>query len=321
MSTDERLRSLFCFGVNAGLVKQPRASIIAWIIKHSTVGDEFAIMTHIFISYRRDDTKWATGRLFDHLSARFGDDQIFMDISTLQPGEDFVEVIENAIARCNVLLAIIGPKWLGASDSSAERRLDNPQDFVRLEIAHALERGNRVIPVLIDAAEMPTTDTLPENLHALTRRHAVNLRNETFRHDVTRLVEAIEKVMGLDSQVVIAGQWRDTSDNFTSFFRQNGDRVVGFYRSKISGNIGVFTGTVNGDKGALSWHIPNTDMSGGGIARAGVDSEHLTLDYWIGNTPQEIHSHAFRFISDELPHWLDGSEFDKFQEFLYERNA
>lgn len=273
-------------------------------------------MTRIFISYRRDDSKWATGRLFDHLSARFGDNQIFMDITTIEPGQDFVQVIENAISGCRVLLAIIGPDWLNATESSGHQRLDNPHDFVRLEIANALQRDIRVIPVLIDSAQMPNPDHLPEAIQALTRRHAVNLRSDTFRYDVTRLIEAIEKAMGLDTQVVIAGQWRDTTDNFTTFFRQNGNRVVGFYRSKISGNIGVFSGTINGDKGALSWNLLGGDMSGGGIARAGDDAEHLSLDYWIGDKPLEVISHDFRFIADERPEWLNEDQFDDFQEFL-----
>lgn len=273
-------------------------------------------MTRIFISYRRDDTKWATGRLFDHLSARFGDDQIFMDITTIEPGEDFVAVIENAIGRCSVLVAMIGIDWIDANDEAGNRRLDNPLDFVRLEIANALQRDIRVIPVLVDNAVMPRVDTLPDDLQALCRRHGLQLRNDTFRYDVSRLIEAIEKAMNLDSRSVIAGQWRDSEDIFTSFFRQNGDRVVGFFRSKESGNIGAFQGKVEGNKGKLAWRLQNNTLSGAAIATAEDDTEHLSLDFWVGDQPQEIFSHNYRFISDELPDWLNEEEFDTFDGYL-----
>ncbi|MEA2008972.1 MAG: toll/interleukin-1 receptor domain-containing protein, partial [Chloroflexota bacterium] len=103
----------------------------------------------IFISYRRVDTAYAAGRLYDRLSARFGEENIFMDVEGLDPGVNFVETIEEAVASCNVLIALIGSQWLTVKAQQGGRRLDNPEDFVRLEIAAALKRNIRVIPILV----------------------------------------------------------------------------------------------------------------------------------------------------------------------------
>src|ERR1043165_3354644 len=106
----------------------------------------------IFISYRRNDSAGYAGRLFDGLSAHFGEDQIFMDIDYIEPGEDFVQAIETAVGSCEILIALIGPSWLTIENVTG-RRLDNPNDFVRLEIVAALARGIRVIPVLVQGAQ------------------------------------------------------------------------------------------------------------------------------------------------------------------------
>src|SRR5215510_7657864 len=101
-------------------------------------------MPGIFISYRRDDCSGHAGRLYDALSLRFGSERLFMDIDTLQPGEDFVEAIEKAVGSCDVLLALIGRQWVTSSDAQGQRRLENPNDFVRLEIEAALARNIHV---------------------------------------------------------------------------------------------------------------------------------------------------------------------------------
>src|SRR6516164_11410919 len=102
----------------------------------------------IFISYRRDDSKHAAGRLFGHLAQKFPTSRIFMDIDKIDPGEKFAEVIKERVESCQILIAVIGPHWLDARDADGKRRLDNPEDFVRLEVSAALERGIRVMPVL-----------------------------------------------------------------------------------------------------------------------------------------------------------------------------
>lgn len=148
----------------------------------------------IFISYRREDSAGHTGRLYDRLAAHFGDEQVFMDIDQIEPGEDFVQIIEEAVGSCDVLLAVIGRRWLTAGDDNA-RRLDNPNDFVRLEIAAALRRDIRVIPVLVQGAVMPRQDELPDDLSALARRHALELSDLRWKHDINQLVSAVERIL------------------------------------------------------------------------------------------------------------------------------
>jgi hypothetical protein len=119
--------------------------------------------------------------------------RVFRDVDTLRPGQDFVQAIEARLADCAVMLAVIGREWAGAKDLAGSRRLDEPFDFVRIEIAAALARPEvLVVPVLVEGASMPTSSELPDNLKALTRRHAVSLRDETWDADVDRLVNVIE---------------------------------------------------------------------------------------------------------------------------------
>lgn len=149
----------------------------------------------VFISYRRQESSGLAGRLYDRLAARFGDDQIFMDVDTIALGVDFAEVISRAVSSCEVLVAVIGPRWLTATDADGRRRLDDPDDLVRLEIATALERDIRVIPVLVEGAVMPHRQQLPEALAGLARRNALILRHESFRADAERLLAAIEPLL------------------------------------------------------------------------------------------------------------------------------
>src|SRR5262249_42731377 len=115
---------------------------------------------NIFINYRREDSAGHAGRLFDRLSSHFAG-RGFMDIETIERGVDFVEVIEKAVGSCEVLIVMIGREWVRLKDASGRRRLDDPDDFVRLEIASALARDIRVIPVLVEGAPMPRSEDLP----------------------------------------------------------------------------------------------------------------------------------------------------------------
>jgi formylglycine-generating enzyme required for sulfatase activity len=152
-------------------------------------------LSRIFISYRREDSSGYAGRLYDRLSQHFGDDNIFMDIDPIEPGLDFVEVIEKAVGPCDVLIALIGRQWLTITDASGRRRLDNPEDFVRLEIKTALDRNIRVIPTLISGATMPQPEELPDELKKLARRNAIVI-SDRFHPEVTWLIEVIEKTLG-----------------------------------------------------------------------------------------------------------------------------
>jgi hypothetical protein len=152
-----------------------------------------ATVPGIFISYRRDDTEAYAGRLADDLRRHFGDDDVFIDIQTLQPGADFVEEIEAAVGSADVVLVVIGRQWLSATDDRGRRRLDDPHDFVRLEVSAALGRSIRVIPVLVHGASMPSKEELPEALAALVRRNAFEIDNRRWRYDVQRLIVVLDE--------------------------------------------------------------------------------------------------------------------------------
>src|SRR5208282_1306947 len=149
----------------------------------------------IFISYRREESRWSARSLRDRLSASFDPNQIFMDIDTIALGEDFVKAIETTVGKCDVLIALIGNNWLTSKDDQGGRRLDNPEDFVRMEIATALKREIRVIPVLVDGALMPRSPDLPEDLKPLIRRNALRITDTSFDGDCQRLAAAIRLVL------------------------------------------------------------------------------------------------------------------------------
>lgn len=153
-------------------------------------------MSGIFISYRRNDTAGYAGRLHEALSRRFGADQVFLDIGDLQPGLDFATALDQAVASADVLLALIRPHWLSITNSAGNRRLDDPNDYVRLEIATALAReGIRVVPVLVRGTSMPRADVLPDDLKSLARRHAIELSDERWDFDVGRLIVRLESAV------------------------------------------------------------------------------------------------------------------------------
>src|SRR6185503_1815003 len=148
-------------------------------------------MRAIFISYRREDAEGQAGRLFDDLVAQFGSDSVFMDVAGLEPGRDFRRAIDQQVASCGVLLALIGRDWLDAQNESGKRRLDDPSDFVRLETASALKRDIPVIPVLVRGASMPRADELPEDLRDLAFRNAVELTHARWDSNLQVLVKAL----------------------------------------------------------------------------------------------------------------------------------
>src|SRR3989441_2787908 len=147
----------------------------------------------VFISYRRDDAAGDAGRLSDSLRAHFGEDSVFMDIDTIAPGEDFAEVITQAISSCDVLIALIGKAWLTASDARGQRRLDDSQDYVRLEIQTALEKNVQLLPTLVQGAMMPRAEQLPERMAGLVGRNAFEISYTRWQYDIERLIALIEK--------------------------------------------------------------------------------------------------------------------------------
>ena len=146
----------------------------------------------IFINYRRGDDPGFAGRLYDRLEDSFSPDQLFMDVDDIPAGHDFVQVLEDQIAECDVLLAVIGKGWANVQDGDSRRRLENPDDFVRIEIEAALRLRKLIIPVLVDGAEMPRAETLPESSKPLARRHAVRLTHDRFKVDAQGLIKVLE---------------------------------------------------------------------------------------------------------------------------------
>lgn len=163
-------------------------------------------MPGIFISYRRQDSQSAAGRLADHLREHLPQVAIFRDVETIEPGVDFVQAIEKALAACGVMLVVIGRRWLTVTDNGGHRRLDDPRDYTRLEAVTALGRESvRVIPVLVEGASMPAEADLPEDLKPLCRRNAIELTDKRWEYDVSQLVETVRKVLGVTADSARAG--------------------------------------------------------------------------------------------------------------------
>jgi TIR domain len=149
----------------------------------------------IFISYRRDETDFPAGWLYERLAAHFGPEQVFKDVDSIELGDDFAEVIADAVGACDVLLVLIGVHWLTITDEAGRRRLENSDDFVRLEIEAALQRKVRIIPILVGRATMPRADQLPASLGKLVYRQALALDPNRFEADTSRLIRVIEKTL------------------------------------------------------------------------------------------------------------------------------
>jgi hypothetical protein len=145
----------------------------------------------IFISYRRDDSSGHAGRALDRLQREFGSN-VVMDVDAIPLGVNFVKALHEEVARCGVLLAVIGPGWLDARDDHGDRRLDNPKDFVRIEIAAALQRDVPVIPILLDGARIPKADQLPDDLKELASRNGLDVRHASFHSDMDKLIRGLK---------------------------------------------------------------------------------------------------------------------------------
>lgn len=154
-------------------------------------------MAGIFISYRREDTQGWVGRLAQRLKASFPEVQVFHDIAAIRPGEDFAVAIERALSSCQVLLAVIGPRWLSAQTPEGQRRIDDPADYVRIEIATALARPILVVPVLLGGAAMPKAANLPEALQPLARRQGHELSDKRWDYDCEQLLPVLGEALGM----------------------------------------------------------------------------------------------------------------------------
>ena len=120
-----------------------------------------------------------------------------MDVDGIEPGADFVKALDDQVARCSAFIAVIGPGWTDLKNAEGQRRLDQPNDHVRIEIESALKRDIRVIPVLVDGASMPTDKELPDSIKPLSRRQAITLSHHRFGPEVDELARALQRALGL----------------------------------------------------------------------------------------------------------------------------
>jgi TIR domain len=194
-------------------------------------------MATIFISYRRSDTAGHAGRLYDQLVQRFGEANVFKDLDSMKPGADFAKIIEEAVTSSDALFAVIGRGWVSP-------RLKDPDDWVRLEIAHALARGVRVVPILVEGAKMPAPSDLPADLSALTGRHAVDLSETGWHAQVAELLDRLEAAVRGDKTVSVD----DLMANFTARLQSDpGGKALAYQLASESGpdrwRITVLTNT------------------------------------------------------------------------------
>jgi Hsp70 protein/TIR domain-containing protein len=151
-----------------------------------------AMAAKIFISYRREDSRYQARMVHRAFCNAVPSDHVFMDVDSIPPGANFRKVLKGWVDECEVLLALIGPGWIDARDPKTKgRRLDSKNDFVRIEIGEALARGIPVVPVLLDGTEMPDVDLLPEDLKELVDRQAEFVEFRTFEGDVERLISKL----------------------------------------------------------------------------------------------------------------------------------
>lgn len=151
-------------------------------------------MGKIFISYRHDDSEYIVGRIYEDLCTAYGKKNIFKDVDSIPLGVDFRNEISEVVHSCDILIALIGEKWNTIADDSGNPRINNPDDFVRIEIEEALQRNIPVIPILTSKAELPKESGLPDSLKELAYRNAIRIRPDPdYKTDIIRLKNNIDK--------------------------------------------------------------------------------------------------------------------------------
>jgi hypothetical protein len=151
----------------------------------------------IFISYRRSDTAGHAGRLYDYLKSYFGEERVFFDVDTIKPGTNFEQKISTELDESGVVLVLIGRWWLQVKDAAGNRRLDDPHDYVRMEIETALGKNLMVIPVLLQGADVPPAKSLPEPLYELSRRNAIRISDDQWNSDFKLLTVILRNSLGI----------------------------------------------------------------------------------------------------------------------------
>ncbi|MGA3307315.1 MAG: UDP-3-O-acyl-N-acetylglucosamine deacetylase [Xanthobacteraceae bacterium] len=151
-------------------------------------------MYKIFICYRRQDSAGYAGRVYDRLEREFGNDLLFIDVASMPLGVSFVKILRDEVAKCDVLLAVIGQQWINATDTNGNRLLDDPNDWVRIEIRAALDRDIPVIPILLEGTEIPKTHQLPPDIQELSLRNGLNVHHSSFHADMDRLIRGLKSL-------------------------------------------------------------------------------------------------------------------------------
>ena len=151
-------------------------------------------MSKILISYRREDSADVTGRIYDRLIQHFNRGTVFMDVDSIPPGVDFRTYLDEQLAKCEVCLAVIGRDWMGARDVTGKSRLEDPEDFVRIEIESALQRQIPVVPVLVGGALIPPAKRLPACIQDLSYRNGITVGPDPdFHRDMGRLIDYLKQ--------------------------------------------------------------------------------------------------------------------------------
>src|SRR5262249_12127180 len=169
---------------------------------------------NIFINYRREETGHVAGRLHDSLAQAFGRNKLFMDVDNIPIGRDFEDYLKSQVAACDAMLAVIGPNWVNAKNDSGQRRLDDPDDFVAIEIEAALARNIPLIPVLVDGARLPRASELPDSLKPLVRRQAIGIRHEYYRADAETLIAKLREAISGGEATIDKPQVADGPEPF-----------------------------------------------------------------------------------------------------------
>lgn len=212
-------------------------------------------MSGLFVSYRREDSRGDVGRLTKDLRDYLDGEQIFRDIDTVAPGVDFVKAISTAVGSCSVLIAVIGPNWLTVRDKNDHFRLEDPDDYVRLEIEVALSREIRVIPVLVGGADMPKRGELPESLSPLAHRQSHELSETRWDFDVESLAKELIQIPGLKRRKSVKPDVeREEKGRFQTPVTRVG-RFVGAAVLSTMGILFLLAGLIEGQALAFLWAV------------------------------------------------------------------
>lgn len=242
-------------------------------------------MNHIFISYRRKDAIDVTGRINDLLQARFGKGAVFMDFDKLSLGTDFRVQLEKNVGQCKILLAVIGQNWLTSKDKKGCHRLENPGDFVRIEIESALQRNIPVIPLLVQGAEMPSSDELPAPLKKLAFRNGTKIRPDPdFHKDMNRLIGSVEQhLRSVEKDIWMEIKNSDSIESYDNylicfpngaFTREAGDRIQALKKQRGNESTDTESGTKLESNFISSGEIKSQVLFGG---RDAMIMKRLTL--------------------------------------------